>query len=65
MSIDEIEKAITKLSAEERAKLRARLDEQDAAEFDAKIERDIKAGKFDKMADEALAAHAAGKTKPL
>jgi hypothetical protein len=65
MSVDEIEKAITKLSAEERAKLRAWLDERDAAEFDAKIERDLKAGKFDRLADEALAAHAAGKSKPL
>jgi hypothetical protein len=37
----------------------------DAAEVDAKLERDIKAGKFDDLADRALAEHTAGKSKPL
>lgn len=65
MSIEELEKAITELSLKDRARLLAWLEELDAAEFDAKIERDIKAGKFDRLADEALADHAAGKTRPL
>jgi len=65
MSVDEIERAITKLSSKERARLLKLLEEMDAAEVDAKIERDIKAGKFDKIADQVLADHAAGKTKPL
>jgi hypothetical protein len=65
MSVEELEKAITKLSREDRAKLIALLEEIDAAEVDAEIERDIKAGKFDELADQALANHAAGKTRPL
>jgi hypothetical protein len=65
MSVDEIEKAITKLSSQERTRLLKLLAEMDEAEFDADIERDVKAGKFDKLAEEALAEHAAGKTKPL
>ncbi len=65
MSVEELEKAITKLSREDRAKLLALLEEMDAAEVDAQIERDIRAGKFDELADQALANHAAGKTRPL
>jgi hypothetical protein len=65
MSVEELEKAITKLSSQERARLLRLLEELDAAEVDAKLERAIKAGKFDKLAEEALAQHAAGKTKPL
>ncbi|HEY0300284.1 MAG TPA: hypothetical protein VGC36_03065 [Rhizomicrobium sp.] len=65
MSVDEIEKAIVKLSPEERAKLRAWLDEMDAEEWDRQIEADIKAGKFDALADEALAEHKAGLSRKL
>ncbi len=65
MSVDEIEKAIPKLSPEERAKIRALLEEIEADEWDRQIERDVKAGKFDKLADQVLADHAEGKTKPL
>lgn len=65
MSVEELEKAITKLSSKERTRLLHLLEELDAAEVDAKLERDIKAGRFDKLAEEALAEHAAGKTKPL
>ncbi|MEJ0043847.1 MAG: hypothetical protein WDM81_17260 [Rhizomicrobium sp.] len=65
MSVDEIEKAIVKLSPEDRAKLRAWLDEMDAEEWDRQIEVDIKAGKFDALADEALAEHKAGLSRKL
>ena len=65
MSVEELEKAITELSSKDRTRLLKLLAEMDEAEFDADVERDVKAGKFDKLADEALAEHAAGKTKPL
>ncbi|MGA9796892.1 MAG: hypothetical protein WBQ17_15310 [Rhizomicrobium sp.] len=65
MSVEELEKAITKLSSKERARLLHLLEEMDATEVDANLERDIKAGKFDNLADQALADHAAGKTKRL
>ena len=65
MSVEELEKAITKLSPPERAWLLRLLEEMDAAEVDANLERDIHAGKFDKLADQALVDHAAGKTKLL
>ena len=65
MSVEELEKAVAELSRKDRARLLALLEEMDAAEFDAKIEQDIAAGKFDELADQALADHAAGKTRPL
>lgn len=65
MSIDELKKAITKLSSKERARLRALLEEMDAAEFDANIERDVANGKLDKLADAALREHREGRTRGL
>jgi hypothetical protein len=65
MSVDEIEKALPKLSPEERARLAARLEELAADEWDRQIERDIKAGKFDALADEAIAEHKAGLSRKL
>jgi len=65
MSVDEITKAFAKLSAAERLQLLRRLEEFDAAEVDAKLENDIRNGKYDEMAKQALAEHTAGKTKPL
>ncbi|MEI9888455.1 MAG: hypothetical protein WDN08_18530 [Rhizomicrobium sp.] len=46
MSVDEIEKAIVKLSPEDRAKLVARLAELDALEWDKQIEADSKAASW-------------------
>jgi hypothetical protein len=65
MSVEEIERAIVKLSKRDRAKLLAWLAEMDAAEWDRQIEADIKAGKFDKLAEKALAEHKAGLSRKL
>lgn len=63
--LEDIEKAVTELSAEERAKLRVWLEELEERLFDEAIERDAKAGKLDWLADEARAEHKAGRTRPL
>ena len=65
MSVDELEKAITQLSSKDRARLRARLEEMDAAEFDAKIEADALAGRLDGFAQEALADLKASRVRKL
>jgi hypothetical protein len=59
--IEDIEKAVEQLSAEELAKFREWFEEFDARLFDAKIERDAKAGKLDKLMAEARANHADGR----
>jgi hypothetical protein len=61
--LEDIQKAATELSDEERAKLRAWLDELDEQAWDAQIERDAKAGKLDKLAAKALADYKAGRTE--
>ena len=63
--LESIEKAVTELTDDERSKLRAWLDELDEQAFDAKIERDAKAGKLDKLAAEALSDYKAGLTDEL
>ena len=59
--IEEIERAIEQLSPTDVARLRAWLDER---AFDAAIERDAAVGKLDHLADQALADHNAGRTRP-
>ena len=63
--LEDIEKAAAQLSAEDRAKLRAWLDELDEQSFDEKIERDAKAGKLDKLAAKAITEDDAGQTTDL
>jgi hypothetical protein len=64
-TIDDIEKAIEKLAPAELAQFRAWFDAFDAAHFDERIERDARNGKLDTLAEQALAAHRAGRTGPL
>jgi hypothetical protein len=65
MTVEDIEKAIAQLTAADLDKFRAWYEAFDAQRFDEKIERDIRAGKLDRMADEALAEHRAGRTREL
>lgn len=65
MTIEDIEKAVAKLSPEELVKFRAWFDEFDAERFDRKIERDVGTGRLDRLADEALAEHRAGRSREL
>ena len=58
MSVQEIEKAIERLSDEEVAELRAWL-------FDRQIARDAATGRLDSLADEALKEARAGQTRLL
>ena len=62
---EDIEKAVEQLTPGELARFRAWFEAFDAAQFDAAIERDISAGKLDADAEEALAAHRAGRSRDL
>jgi hypothetical protein len=65
MTIEDIEQAVAKLAPDELAKFRAWFEAFDAERFDRKIERDIKAGRLDRLADEALAEFRAGRSREL
>ena len=62
---EDIEKAIQWLASGELRRLRAWFEAFDAEQFDAAIEQDARAGKLDALAEEALAAHRAGRSRDL
>jgi hypothetical protein len=63
--LEQIESAIKALSAAELEKFRGWFADFDAAHWDRQLERDVAAGRLDKLAERALAEHAAGRTTPL
>jgi hypothetical protein len=63
--VEILQQQIQELSAEELAELRDWFLELDWKLWDAQLERDVRAGHLDALADQALRDHAAGKTTPL
>ena len=64
-TLEEIEKVVTKLTPEQLAKFRAWFEDFQEQAFDEQIERDAKAGKLDRLAEEALRAHREGRSREL
>jgi hypothetical protein len=64
-TIQEIEKAVADSSPKSLAEFRAWFAKFDADRWDTEFERDVKAGKLDALADEALAEFKAGKCREL
>ena len=65
MTIEDIEKAVSQLPPEDLARFRAWFQEFEAARFDQKIERDAKAGRLDRLAEQALADYRQGRAREL
>jgi len=63
--IENIEQEVRNLSPADLAAFRRWFLEFDAQVWDGQIEMDVREGKLDKFADEALAAHRAGKSKEI
>jgi len=64
-TLEDIEKAVTELPVDQLAKFRAWFEEFEVARFDQRIERDAKAGRFDQLAEQALADFRAGRAREL
>ena len=64
-TVEDIEKAVAGLAPEQLAKFRVWFEAFDARAFDEKIERDAKAGKLDRLAEEALKAYREGRAREL
>jgi hypothetical protein len=62
---EDIEKAVEQLPPRELARFRAWFEAFDADRFDAAIERDARSGKLDALAEDAIVAHRAGKSRDL
>lgn len=63
--IEAIEKQIESLSPEELAVFRQWFHEFDSLVWDRRLEKDVRAGKLDALADEAIQAHKTGKSTEL
>ena len=65
MSIEDLEKAIAGLPSDQYAQFRAWFEKFEADRFDRKIERDAKAGKLDRFADQAIDDLRKGRAREL
>ena len=63
--LEDIEKAAAELPLDQLARFRAWFEEFEAIRFDQKIERDAKAGKLDRLAEQALSDFHAGRAREL
>src|SRR5262245_12410357 len=63
--VEEIEKAVTALPAEDFARFREWFEALDAERFDARLEASIKSGRLDALAEEALEDARAGRVRKL
>ncbi len=63
--LDDIEQAVSRLSAADFRKFRDWFEKLEAERFDERIERDANAGKLDGLADEAIEDSRAGRTREI
>jgi hypothetical protein len=64
-TVEDIEQALTELPPDQLAEFRAWFEAFDAARFDESIERDPKAGRLDRLAEQALTDFRAGRAREL
>ena len=63
--LEQIEKSVAELSPEELKAFAAWFEALQADMWDRQMEADANAGRLDKLAEQALADHRAGRTRPL
>ena len=61
--VEELANQVQRLNRDELAAFRDWFRKYDSDEWDKEIEEDVSAGKLDKLANEAIAEHKAGRTK--
>ena len=64
-TLEDVEKAVLELPAEQLSKFRVWFEQFKAARFDRSIESDAKAGRLDELAEQALADFRAGRAREL
>ena len=64
-TLEEIQAAVAQLKAEDRDRFRRWFLEREADSWDREIETDVRAGKLEFLAEEALRDHRSGKTRKL
>lgn len=64
-NVKRLEREVAELSEAELADFRRWFAEFDAAAWDDQLEAEARSGALDRLADEAMADHKAGRTRPL
>lgn len=64
-NIQEIEEAIANLPREDFLRLRERIQQRFDNQWDEQFEKDVAAGKLDRLGEQALAEHRAGLSTPF
>ena len=63
--VQKLENEVRQLNPDELSAFRDWFRKYDSDEWDKEIERDILAGRLDRLAKEAIAAHKAGRTREI
>jgi hypothetical protein len=63
--VSEIERAVSRLSAEDLTRFRKWFEQFDAQMWDRQFEADVKAGRLNRIAEQALADYDAGNAQEL
>jgi hypothetical protein len=63
--VQKLENEVQQLNPDELATFRDWFRKYDADEWDKEIEGDVLAGRLDRLAEEAIAAHKAGRTREI
>jgi hypothetical protein len=63
--VEKLENEVQQLNPDELAAFRDWFRRYDSDEWDKEIERDVSSGRLDKLAEEAVAAHKAGRTREI
>lgn len=63
--VEVLEQEVQKLSSEELASFRKWFAEYEAKRWDRQIEKDVRSGKLDALAERALAAHRRGESREI
>jgi len=63
--VEKLEREIQKLDQAELVIFREWFHEFDSQQWDRQIEKDIRSGRLDKLAEKSIAAHRAGRSKKL
>ena len=64
-TVEDIEKAVIELPADQLAEFRAWFEAFEATRFDERIERDAKAGRLDRLAEQAVADFRADRAREM
>ena len=63
--VEKLESEVRRLNPDELAAFRDWFRKYDSDAWDREIEKDILSGRLDRLAEEAIAAHKAGRTKEI